>query len=250
MRNHTYKCCFCKFTTSDNGNKKNRYGAKHKMGQHYETMHKELIPPEMSGYQWFYYLMTKKDHGSCVICKQPTEFNEATMKYARFCNNPACKQKYKEERDRRMLQKYGKVYLLDDPEMQKKMLSNRSISGTYLWSDNKTKFPYASSYELDFLRLLDRELHWPEADICAPSPHTYEYEYNWKKHFYIPDFFIPSLVLEIEIKSSIGDVRNKEGYEKEVIKDKLMRSMHRMFNYIRIMDKNYTEFLKFVKEGE
>lgn len=55
---------------------------------------------------------------------------------------------------------------------------------------------------------------------------------------------------EIEIKSSIGDVRNKEGYEKEVIKDKLMRSMHRMFNYIRIMDKNYTEFLKFVKEGE
>ena len=237
MRNHTYKCCFCKFTTSDNGNKKNRYGAKHKMGQHYETMHKELIPPEMSGYP-------------CVICKQPTEFNEATMKYARFCNNPACKQKYKEERDRRMLQKYGKVYLLDDPEMQKKMLSNRSISGTYLWSDNKKKFPYTSSYELDFLRLLDRELHWPEADICAPSPHTYEYEYNGKKHFYIPDFFIPSLVLEIEIKSSIGDVRNKEGYEKEVIKDKLMRSMHRMFNYIRIMDKNYTEFLKFVKEGE
>lgn len=252
MRNHTYKCCFCKFTTSDNGCKDRSYSAKHKMGQHYEMNHKELIPTDMSGYQWFYYLSTKKDHGSCVICKKDTTFNEATMKYSRFCDNPMCKQKYKEERDRRMLQKYGKVYLLDDPEMQKKMLANRSISGQYVWSNTggRIKIPYASSYELDFLKVLDLSLHWPYADICAPSPHTYEYEYQGKKHFYIPDFFLPSQNLEVEIKSSIGDARNKESYEKELIKHNLMKSMHHLFNYVRIMDKNYTEFLTLIKEGE
>jgi hypothetical protein len=222
------------------------------MGHHYETVHKDMLPTNMDGYRWFYYLLTKKDRGSCVICKQETQFNRATMKYSRFCDNPLCKQKYKEERDRRMMNKYGKLYLLDDPEMQKKMLANRRISGTYQWSSNKAteKLTYTSSYELDFLKMLDLVLHWPFSDICAPSPHTYEYEYQGKKHFYIPDFFISSISCEVEIKSSIGDVRNKESYEKEAIKDNLMKSLHHMFNYIRIMDKNYTEFLKLIKEGE
>ena len=115
-----YRCQHCNYTTIANKNKKSTITAKHKMGEHYETKHKLLIPPDMTGYRWFYYLLTKKDKGSCVICHNETDFNEITMKYSRFCNNPQCKQKYKEERDKRMMDKYGKIHLLDSPEMQKK----------------------------------------------------------------------------------------------------------------------------------
>lgn len=245
-----YRCQHCNFNVTVNNKKsKGPISAKHKMGQHYETIHKKLLPPDMTGYQWFYYLLTKKDHGSCVECHRETEFNETTMKYSRFCNNPVCKQKYKEERDNRMIKKYGKIYLLDDPEVQKKMQAGRRIAGIYNWSDNKTKVPYLSSYEADFFRYLDIELHWPASDLIAPSPHTYSYEYQDKQHFYMPDAFIPSLNLEIEIKDD-GSAKNinVESREKDKIKDDLMKSCSNLFDYIRIVNKDYTGFEEIIKE--
>lgn len=245
-----YRCQHCNFNVTVNNKKsKGPISAKHKMGQHYETVHKKLLPPDMTGYQWFYYLLTKKDHGSCVECHRETEFNETTMKYSRFCNNPVCKQKYKEERDNRMIKKYGKIYLLDDPEVQKRMQAGRRIAGIYNWSDNKTKVPYLSSYEADFFRYLDIELHWPASDLIAPSPHTYSYEYQDKQHFYMPDAFIPSLNLEIEIKDD-GSAKNinVESREKDKIKDDLMKSCSNLFDYIRIVNKDYTEFEEMIKE--
>lgn len=245
-----YRCQHCNYSVTDNGkHQKGTKSAKWKMGHHYETIHKNLLPPDMSGYRWFYFLATKKDRGSCVICHNETDFNEVTMKYSRFCNNPLCKQKYKEERDRRMIQKYGKVHLLDDPEMQKKMQSGRRISGIYNWSDGKTKVPYLSSYELDFFRYLDITLQWPPSDLIAPSPHTYGYEYKGKSHFYMPDAFIPSLNLEIEIKDD-GSAKNisQESREKDKIKDDLMKSCSNLFNYIKIVNKNYAGFEEIIKE--
>lgn len=245
-----YRCQHCNFNVTVNNKKsKGPISAKHKMGQHYETIHKKLLPPDMTGYQWFYYLLTKKDHGSCVECHRETEFNETTMKYSRFCNNPVCKQKYKEERDNRMIKKYGKIYLLDDPEVQKKMQAGRRIAGIYNWSDNKTKVPYLSSYEADFFRYLDIELHWPASDLIAPSPHIYSYEYQDKQHFYMPDAFIPSLNLEIEIKDD-GSAKNinVESREKDKIKDDLMKSCSNLFDYIRIVNKDYTGFEEIIKE--
>lgn len=244
-----YRCQHCNYNVIVNKNIKGINSAKHKMGEHYETKHKHLLPPNMNGYRWFYFLLTKKDHGSCVICKNETDFNETTMKYSRFCNNPLCKQKYKEERDKRMMQKYGKVYLLDDPEMQKKMQAGRKIAGVYTWSDKKAQFSYLSSYELDFLKFLDNDLHWPSSDLISPSPHTYKYEYQGKSHFYMPDFFIPSLNLEIEIKDDGSALNiNKESREKDVIKDNLMKSMYNLVSYIKIVNKNYTKFIELIKE--
>ena len=251
MKRRTFKCIFCKHTVTSDNDKRKVQSAKNRMGAHYETKHKDLLPPEMDGYRFFYYTMTKKEKGSCVICHQETRFNQLTMKYNRFCDNPLCKQKYKEERDRRMLQRYGKIYLLDDPEMQKKMLSKRKISGTYQWSDGKSKFNYTGSFELDFLKFMDNTLHWPPEDLCAPSPHTYEYEYQGKKHFYIPDFFIPSISCEIEIKDDGSALQiNQDSRNKDKIKDEMMRSMQRMFNYIKIVNKDYTKFIELVKEGD
>ena len=63
------------------------------MGLHYETKHKELLPEQMDGFRFFYYTVTGKERGSCVICHKPTEFNRVTMKYSRFCKDPKCKKK-------------------------------------------------------------------------------------------------------------------------------------------------------------
>lgn len=234
---------------NENHSKKDKISAKQKMGLHYETKHKSMLPPDMDGYRFFYYLLTKKTKGSCVECHNETDFNRNTMKYSRFCNNPLCKQKYKEVRDKRMIDKYGKTHILDDPEMQKKMQSQRKIGGYYTWSNGKVKFQYLSSYELHFLKFLDLELHWPESDLFSPSPHTYMYEYNKTKHYYMPDFFIPSLNLEVEIKSDARmNNQNQESKEKDAIKDSTMRALSSLINYIRIMDKDYTEFLNMIKE--
>lgn len=244
-----YRCQFCNYNIASDKTIKGVNSPKHKMGLHYETKHKYLIPGNMTGFQFFYFLLTKKDHGSCIICKNNTEFNEITMKYSRFCTNPKCKQIYKADRDKKMIAKYGKLYLTDDPEMQKKMLANRKIGGIYTWSDNKTQLGYVSSYELDFLKLLDLQLKWPASDILSPSPHTYTYKYQNKDHFYIPDFYIPSLNLEIEIKSSIRMERqNPESKEKEILKDELMKSLKTLVNYIKIDDKQYNEFISLIKK--
>lgn len=246
-----YRCQHCSYSVTINKNNTGTKSAKWKMGNHYETKHKELLPPGYTGYRWFYYLLTGKEKGSCVECHNETDFNEVTMKYSRFCNNPVCKQKYKEERDRRMIKKYGKMYLTDDPEFQKKMQQGRRIAGEYTWSDGKTKLPYLSSYEMDFFRYLDVNLKWPVSDIIAPSPHTYQYEYKDKEHFYMPDAFIPSLNLEVEIKDD-GSAKNinYDSREKDKIKDALMRSCSNLFNYIKIVNKDYKEFEELIKKED
>ena len=233
-----YKCRYCNFRS------KTKYG----IGQHYETSHRDMIPDDISGYRWYYYHLTGKEKGSCIICKSETEFNEPAMKYARFCKKKSCKQEYREQFKNRMIAKYGKVHLLDDPEKQKEMLANRKISGKYQWSDG-TEIQYTGSYESDFLKYLDKTLNWKSSDILAPSPHVYEYEYEEKTCLYLPDFFIPSLSLEIEIKDN-GDAKqiNQASREKDKLKEDLMRSNKNYFNYLLIKGKDYTEFLELIKE--
>ena len=220
---------------------------------HLERKHRDLIPPEMDGWQYSYFLRTGREHGNCVVCKSPTAWNEKTHKYNRFCKNPKCKEKYREVFKKRMIGKYGKTTLLNDPEQQKKMLANRSISGEYVWRDHFTKSQYTGSYERSFLEFLDEILELDPNDIIAPSPHTYWYVYEGKKHFYIPDFFIPSLELEIEIKDG-GDNPNMHhkiqevDKEKERLKDEVMKN--NQYNYIKIVNKENTKFFKFLDEAK
>lgn len=217
---------------------------------HIEKKHADEIPEGWTASRFYYYLKTGKKNGSCVICKKPTEFNEKTLKYSRFCSNPACKEKYRKQFENRMIGKYGKVSLLDDPEQQKKMLANRSISGKYKWSDGSEK-TYTGSYELSFLEFLDNVLDFKSDDVICPSPHTYWYEYDGKKHFYIPDVFIPSLNLEIEIKDG-GDNPNMHhkiqavDKVKEKLKDEVMLSNGNNFDYIKIINKKNDIFLEYL----
>ena len=219
---------------------------------HIESKHNEMIPKDMSVQQYYYYMKTGKMNGNCVMCKQPTGWNYNTGKYNRFCGNPKCKEEYVKIMKGRMVAKYGKTHLLNDPEKQREMLAHRSISGTYNWSDGKHESTYTGSYELDFLKTLDNFFDWDPEDISMPSPHTYTYKYEGEDRFYIPDVFIHSLDLEIEIKDG-GDNPNNHhkiqevDKEKERLKDEVMCSQ-KAFHYIKITNKNYENFFRFLKE--
>ena len=214
--------------------------------EHIEEDHENSIPSDYTVPQYYYYKKTRKVHGNCVVCKKPTEWNTATNKYHRFCKNPKCKETYREEFKKRMIGKYGKVHLLNDPNQQKKMLANRKISGTYIWSDG-TEFTYTGSYELDFLRFLDRVMGFESSDILFPSPHVYTYTYEGEEKFYMPDGFIISLGTEIEIKESDNTHPKIQAVDKvkEKLKDEVMMSQ-KSFNYIKLVDKNNIDFLKFL----
>lgn len=221
---------------------------------HLEEKHHDLIPKDMVPWQFYYYLKTGKTHGSCVMCKKDTKWNDETHKYNRFCDDPKCKEKYRKIFEDRMIGKYGKITLLNDPEMQRKMLANRKISGQYMFQNDEYhyKIPYTGSYERAFLEFLDLDLNFSSNDIFGPSPHTYYYIYQGEKHFYIPDFYIPSLNLEIEIKDG-GDNPNMHhkiqevDKEKERIKDNIMKSNSSTFNYIKIENKDHFKFFKYLE---
>lgn len=228
---------------------KEKYSSLEGLYSHLEEEHSAQIPPDMSTAHFYYYLKTGREHGNCVMCKQPTTFNEKTKKYNRFCNDPACKIKYKEIVDKRMIGVYGKVNLLNDPDHQRKMLMNRSISGVYNFKG--VDKPYVGSYELDFLKTMDLFFDWDPSDIVSPSPHTYYYVYEGEKHFYIPDFYIMSLGLEIEVKDG-GDNPNLHhkiqdvDKEKEKLKDKVMHTQ-KINHYIKLTNKNYYNLFEFFR---
>ncbi len=231
---------------------KERYKSLEGLYSHIEEEHEELIPKDMTIEQYYYFMKTGKTQGNCVICKGATKWNESTQKYHRFCPNPRCKEKYKEEFKKRMIGKHGKVHLLNDPEQQKKMLANRSISGEYTWSDGSKKIQYTGSYELDFLKNMDLFFNWDPEDIIMPSPHTYYYEYEGDKKFYIPDVFIPSLGLEIEIKDGGDNPNNHHKIQavdkvKEKKKDDVLTSQ-KSFHYMKLINKNYANLIVFLHD--
>ena len=121
---------------------------------HIESKHKDMIPQDMTVQQYYYYMKTGKMNGNCVMCKQPTSWNSNTGKYNRFCGNPKCKDEYVKIMKSRMVAKYGKTHLLNDPNKQREMLANRSISGVYVVSC----FPSDHLYTPDILLLANISL--------------------------------------------------------------------------------------------
>ena len=221
---------------------------------HYEKHHDEMIPDDVSPWHFYTFLRTGKMYGNCVVCGKNTTFNESTHKYNRFCGRKECYDKYRQIFNNRMIGKYGKTNLLSDPDMQKKMLANRKISSVYRWRDGVHQTIVTSSYERSFIEFLDNVLEFDPTDVFAPSPHTYYYEYEGTKHFYIPDFYIASLNLEVEIKDG-GENPNTHpkilavDKVKEKLKDDVMAS-NPSFNYIKIINKDNNKFLKYLEEAK
>lgn len=215
-------------------------------GRHMDLDHPDARPKGYTDARFFYMSLTGKTHGNCIVCRTETGWNETTQKYNRFCDNPKCKEIYRDKFKARMIGKYGKVHLLNDPDQQRKMLKGRSISGSYKFRDGG-KIDYVGSYEKDFLTMMDTFLHFKSTDIMAPSPHTYQYRYENEDHFYIPDFFIPNLNLEIEIKDAQTTHPKFIAVDKvkEKLKDEVMASIKEI-NYIKLVDKQYANFFEYL----
>ena len=227
-----YKCPFCNY----------KYENKQSLYSHMETKHHDQLGG-MSAARVYFNFKNKKTKGSCIMCRKETQWNETTERYERLCSD-SCKKKYREQFRKRMIKVHGTDNLLNNEEQQKKMLANRKISGEYIWND-KTKTPYVGSYELDFLNFCEHYLGLTSKDIMGPAPQIFEYTYQGKKRFHIPDFYIPSMNLIIQIKSGTNKHYRERDLEKELLTDKLIENSP--YNYFKILDKNYTEFEKYFR---
>ena len=209
---------------------------------HMTTKHPDDIPEGFTPMRYLYGIITGKYKGECMYCSNETEWNEAAGKYGRLCGCAQCRDKY------------AKDHQLLSPEKQRAMLANRKISSVY--SYDGIDIAYTGTYELKFIQFMQNVLKWPASDILSPSPNTYYYEYrnpddpyHEGTKFYIPDFYIPSLNLEIEIKDHTTTHPKflKIDRIKEACKDKKMEQVAGKVNYFKISDNKFEPFLRYLE---
>ena len=214
--------------------------------KHIDKKHEELIPQGYSSARLVYNQVNKIDHGKCRVCGKPTSWNEKSGRYNVLCDNPKCKEHMREEYKKNMLRVRGTYNILNDPEQQKKMLANRSISGSYKFSDGGI-LTYTGSYEKKCLEFMDIVMQIPSKDILSPGP-TIEYEYNGSKHFYITDFYYIPYNLIIEVKDGGDNLNNKDSSsmrasrEKTIEKERIITNRGE-YNYIRLTNNDFSQLL-------
>jgi hypothetical protein len=231
------KCPYCSYKDT-----------KEKTIHHISNKHSELLPKGYSASRVLFNSLHRIEHGTCVVCKQPTEWNENTNKYKRLCNNPSCREKLREMYKKNMIKVYGKTTLLNDANQQKKMLANRGISGTYKFENGKQK-EYTGSYEKKMIEFLDKVMGFDPDDIIMPGP-TLDYEYKGEHHQWITDALIVPYNLIIEVKDG-GDNPNKRvmtSYrEKQVAKEQMITNMG-TYNYLRLTNNQFDQLLEVLYE--
>ena len=214
--------------------------------KHIDKKHEELIPQGYTSAQLVYNQVNKIDHGKCRVCGKLTLWNEKSGRYNVLCDNPKCKEHMREEYKKNMLRVRGTYNILNDPEQQKKMLANRSISGSYKFSDGGI-LTYTGSYEKKCLEFMDVVMQIPSKDILSPGP-TIEYEYNGNKHFYITDFYYIPYNLIIEVKDGGDNLNNKDSSsmrasrEKTIEKERIITDRGE-YNYIRLTNNDFSQLL-------
>ena len=210
---------------------------------HIDQHHREMIPEGWTASRLAFKIVRHKDHGTCVVCKDETEWNEKRGKYQRLCNNPQCRKALREEALKNHIRIYKVPTLLNDMEHQDKMLKGRHISGEYTFRDGG-KISYVGSFEKKFLEFMDTVLECDSKDIMEPGP-VLEYNYNGKSHKWITDFLYIPYNLIIEVKDG-GDNPNKKTMEdtraREKSKDKLMTNMG-TYNYLKLTNNNFRQLM-------
>ena len=231
-----YKCPYCN----------SRY-ERAKLVTHIDKVHEDMIPEGYTAARIVFNMINHKEVGHCVVCGKETEWNENTWRYERFCSEK-CVNEYKKTAKARMVKKYGKEHLLNDMEQQKKMLSNRRISGEYKWSDGELR-EYVGSYEKKLLEFLDKVMHYKSSEVITPGP-TVDYEYEGKIHHWILDMYIVPSRLAIDVKDGGDNPNNRDMPEyraKQVAKEKAIKDLNK-FNYLRLTNNNFTQLLELLVE--
>ena len=210
---------------------------------HIDHNHRELIPEGWTASRLAFKIIRHKDHGTCVVCKGETEWNEKRGKYQRLCNNPQCRKALREEALKNHIKVYNCPTLLNDMEHQDKMLKGRHISGEYTFRDGG-KISYVGSFEKKFLEFMDTVLECDSKDIMEPGP-VLEYRYNGKTHKWITDFLYIPYNLIIEVKDG-GDNPNKKTMEdtrgREKSKDKMITNLG-TYNYLKLTNNNFRQLM-------
>jgi hypothetical protein len=118
--------------------------------------------------------------------------------------------------------KYGVIFNSQNYEIHKK----QQINGFQAKQYKNTNIYYRGSYELDFL-----EKYYNKYPDMQNAP-SVKYTFDGKEKVYFPDFYIPSLNLIIECKSTYY-------YNKFLEKNKSKEfETRKYYNYILILDKN------------
>ena len=233
----TYKCQYCekRFIRKD-------------LINHIENKHEEMIPEGFSASRLVYNQVNKVSYGKCRVCGKETTWNEKAGRYNVLCSNPKCKEHMREEYKKNMLRVKGTYNILNDPEQQKKMLANRSISGKYKFTTDGGELTYTGSYEKKCLEFMDVVMQIPSTDILSPGP-TLEYEYNREKHFYITDFYYIPYNLIIEVKDGGDNPNNKKSVGMISSREKTIEKEHLItdrgeYNYIRLTNNNFAQLIE------
>jgi len=140
---------------------------------------------------------------------------------------PEIKKLMTKNREETLLKKYGVKYALQIPSAWAKYMKSTKIR-TYKYKD----INYQGTYELDFL-----EKYYDKIKIERAK--TIRYTFNNEQRVYYPDFYIPSLNLIVEIKSTYF---YNAYLDKNLAKQNACKEQG--FNFIFIIEKNYSTFEK------
>lgn len=179
-------------------------------------------------------------NGKSVISGKPTAWNEKAGRYQRFADDGERAQ-YRQMFLERMRRVHGKDHLLDDPNQQRFMLASRSISGTYEFKDGSKK-TYTGQEELALLKFLDDALGWPGADVHCPAPQNFQYtDTQGKTRWYIPDLYLESLNMIVEVKGSMHNGYRLRDLSIERTKDEVLGTSG--YTYVKVEDRSYCDLL-------
>lgn len=216
---------------------------KDKLIRHIEKDHEDIIG-DMSAEQ-FLYDKTHPGSGKCIVCGNKTDWNEKTGKYHRLCSNPRCKEEMRAKFKKNMIRVHGKVSLLDDAAHQAKMLANRSISGTYVYSDG-TKFTYTGSYEHKAIEFMDKVLNCNSKDIIMPGPVIdYTDQYGNSRQWITDIYYVPyNLIIEVKDGGDNPNNRQMDEYRaKQVSKEAELIKLGE-YNYLRLVDNKFVQLME------
>jgi len=231
-----YTCFDCSFIKSKQTRKEkygdenftNRKQAKKTLLKKYGVDHVSKIPGHYNKVN-----KTMKDRYGCHFSKTP-EFLEKfkkTMNDNFSVDYPMQSEKIQEKSKKTLMKRYG----VNNISQLKTNFEKVQKSSLNISKFGKTDLYYQGCFELDFLKNF-----YDKIDISnAPS---IKYLFEEDEHIYFPDFYIRSLNLIVEIKSSYY-------YERDYkqIKEKENSVIKNGFKYILIIDKEYDEFIKVIQ---
>ena len=180
-----------------------------------------------------------------------SKLSETHIKIKKTCLEKHGNEKYRnvEQRQQTKLEKYKgdyssivekskisclKKYGVENASQCSKVFSKQQKSRYEIHQYKDTDLFYQGTYEKDFL-----DKYYNKFEIIKIEPIDYIYEEKNKKYF--SDFYLPELNLIVEIKSSY----TYEKYKDQNLK-KRQTCINIGYNFLFIIDKNYSDFEEFV----